>query len=93
MSRISTRVMTWHKCVSQIRCLSPGTDKNRVRYLFLLSSALCKRFTGPVHFFLPEPAVLCQGEGERERERERESFELTMKLTWAQGCQVFSTFE
>ena len=89
MSRISTRVMTRHKCVSQIRCLSPGTDKNRVLYLFLLSSALCKQFTGPVHFFLPEPAVLCQGEGEGERE----SFELTMKLTWAQGCQVFSTFE
>ena len=76
MSRISTRVMTRHKCGSQIRCVSPGTDKNR----FLLSSALCKWFTGTVHFLLPEPAVLCQGEGEGEGE-DFETFFLQRKKT------------
>ena len=37
--------------------------------------------------------VVTQGGGEREGGRGGESFELTMKLTRAQGCQVFSTLE
>ena len=54
----------------------------------------------PVYTMLVSQHKEGEGEGEGVRERgrgrewvERESFELAMKLTWAKGCQVFSTLE